>query len=121
MVDFSEKHVAILALYTFDLVVRDSQKTSFTKKQLTFKLYFFLFLTSVHGHTTVSCQNHSCFRSITVKPFFIHVFFSVVMLVSCLMLSYYTVICGDMLLPISDFFGKCPFVFYMHIVGGWKD
>lgn len=40
MVDFSEKHVAILALYTFDLVVRDSQKTSFTKKQLTFKLYF---------------------------------------------------------------------------------
>lgn len=74
MVDFSEKHVAILALYTFDLVVRDSQKTSFTKKQLTFKL-FVLFLTSVHGHTTVSCQNHSCFRSITVKPFFIHVFF----------------------------------------------
>lgn len=113
MVDFSEKHVAILALYTFDLVVRDSQKTSFTKKQLTFKLYFCFI--------SVSCQNHSCFRSITVKPFFIHVFFSVVMLVSCLMLSYYTVICGDMLLPISDFFGKCPFVFYMHIVGGWKD
>lgn len=44
MVNFSEKHVAILALYAFDLAVRDSQKTSFTKKttdvQALFLFYF---------------------------------------------------------------------------------
>lgn len=59
MVDFSEKHVAILALYTFDLVVRDSQKTSFTKKQLTFKLYFCFI-------SNLSAWTHNCVLS---KPF----------------------------------------------------
>lgn len=59
MVDFSEKHVAILALYTFDLVVTDSQKTSFTKKQLTFKLYFCFI-------SNLSAWTHNCVLS---KPF----------------------------------------------------
>lgn len=55
MVDFSEKHVAILALYTFDLVVRDSQKTSFTIK-LTFKLYFCFI-------SNLSAWTHNCVLS----------------------------------------------------------